>query len=502
MVTDPVWRMVAITLLLAALTCLWQLGARPISRSQELRVAETAREMVASGDYLTPRFNGELRFQKPPLAYWLTAASYRLLGRVDEFSARLPAALAAMGVMLLVTAWTRRQFGDPAALGTLAVLASSHITLRFFHTAETDPLLLLCVTVGAFAAWAAIRDERPATGSRALLWAAITGGTLAKGLPPAVLPLLTGLLWCGLSRHWTRLRTLIWPPGVLLLVVVGGAWYLWLWLHYPDVTAAIVGREVTNTYVRGNHPGPTWYYLPRVFLYFAPWSALLPALAWRYRRGSSDALQGYVLIWLLVTFVVLSINANKQIQYALLLAPALAILCGYALATGLPRPRAWRTAAYGFAALLLAAGGYFAWQIGARYLVAPLLAGVALLWLGRRQAMTGALLLAVVMTGAFRLGEAHGLARHADTAAQLRAAGQAARGRAPLLALGLREVELAFYAQALVPTVEPGDLAAHLPARGALYLFAPGERFDPPPGWQAEAVLVQPKLSLWQLHRP
>lgn len=494
--------MVAITLLLAALTCLWQLGARPISRSQELRVAETAREMVASGEYLAPRFNGELRFQKPPLAYWLTAASYRLLDRVDEFSARLPAALAAMAVMLLLTGWTRRQFGDPAALGTLAVLASSHITLRFFHTAETDPLLLLCVTAGGFAAWAAIRDERPATGSRALLWAAITGGTLAKGLPPAVLPLLAGLVWCGLNRHWTRLRTLIWPPGVLLLVIVGGAWYLWLWWHYPDVTAAIVGREVTNTYVRGNHPGPTWYYLPRVFLYFAPWSALLPLVAWRYRRWPSDALQGYVLIWLLVTFVVLSINANKQIQYALLLAPALAVLCGQALATGLPRPRAWRMAAYCFAALLLTAGGYFAWQIGARHLLAPVLVGVAILWLGRRQPMTGALLLAVVMTGAFRLGEAHGLSRHADTAVQLRAAGQAARGRAPLLALGLREVELAFYAQALVPTVEPGDLTAHLPARGTLYLFAPGERFDPPPGWQAEAVLIQPEISLWRLHRP
>ncbi|MBC7162531.1 MAG: glycosyltransferase family 39 protein [Immundisolibacter sp.] len=502
MVTDPGWRTAAIALLLAALSCLWQLGALPISRSQELRVAETAREMLASGDYLTPRFNGELRFQKPPLAYWLTAASYRLLGRVDEFSARLPAALAAIGVMLLVTAWTRRQFGEPAALGALAVLASSHITLRFFHTGETDPLLLLFVSLGAFAAWAAIREARPAPGSRAVLWAAITGGTLAKGLPPAVLPLLAGLVWCGLNRHWTRLRTLIWPPGVALLIIVGGAWYLWLWRHHPEATAAILGREISETYLHGDHPGPPWYYLPRVFLYFAPWSALLPVLAWRYRRWPSDALQGYVLIWLLVTFVVLSLNTNKQIQYALLLAPALAILCGQTLASGLPRPRAWQAAAYGFAALLLAAGGYFAWLLGARYLLAPLLAGVALLWLGRRQAMTGALLLAVVMTGAFRLGEAYGLSRHADTAAQLRAAGQAARGRAPLLALGLREVELAFYAQALVPTVEPGDLAAHLPARGTLYLFAPGERFDPPPGWQAEALLIQPKLSLWRLNRP
>jgi len=500
--TEPAWRLTAVALLLAALTCLWQLGALPISRSQELRVAETAREMVASGDYLTPRFNGELRFQKPPLAYWLTAASYRLLGRVDEFCARLPAALAAIGVMLLVTGWTRRQLGDPAALGALAVLASSNITLRFFHTGETDPLLLLCVTAGAFAAWAAIRDERPQPGSRALLWAAVTGGALAKGLPPALLPLLAGGAWCGVTRHWGRIRALIWLPGVLLLVIVGGAWYLWLWRHHPEATAAILGREVRETYLHGDHPGPPWYYLPRVFLYFAPWSVLLPWLAWRHRRWPAQPVLGYLLVWLLVTFAILSANVNKQIQYALLLAPPLAILSGHLLAAGLPRARAWQTAAYIFAALLCAAGGYFAWQIGLRYLLVPVLVGAGLFWLGRGQSMIGTLLLAVAMIGGFRLGEAHGLARHADSAAQVRAAGLAARGLAPLLVVGLREVPLAFYAQAVLPTVEAADLAAHLPPGGELYVFAPGDRLSPPPGWRADAILTQPKLSLWRLSVP
>lgn len=499
MLTMPAWRQAAVALLLAALTCLWQLGALPISRSQELRVAETAREMVASGDYLTPRFNGALRFQKPPLAYWLTAASYHLLGRVDEFSARLPAALAALAVILLVTGWVQRQFGDPAALGTLAVLASSHITLRFFHTGETDPLLLLCVSVGAFAAWAVVRNERPAPGSRALLWAAVTGGALAKGLPPALLPLLTGVVWCVVTRHWARVKTLIWPPGVLLLVIVGGAWYLWLWRHHPEATAAILGREVTETYLHGDHPGPPWYYLSRVFLYFAPWSVLLPWLAWRWRRWPTEPVHAYLLVWLLVTFAILSANVNKQIQYALLLAPPLAILCGEALAAGLPRARAWNTAACIFALLLSATGGYFAWQIGLRYLLVPVLVGAAVFWLGRRQPMTGVLLLAVTMIGGFRLGEAYGLARHADTAVQLRTAGQAARDHAPLLAVGMDESVLAFYAQALVPTVTPDALAAHLPPTGALYVFTAQKPFTAPPGWLAEVLLDQPKVSLWRL---
>lgn len=495
----PAWRLAAIMLLLAALTSLWQLGALPVSRSQELRVAETAREMLASGDYLTPRLNGELRFQKPPLAYWLTAASYRLFGRVDEFSARLPAALAAMAVMLLVSGWTRRQFGAPTALASLAVLSSSYVTLRFFHSGETDPLLLLFVSIGAFAAWATVRDERPAAGSRMLLWVAITGGALAKGLPPALLPLFTATAWCLISRQPRRAPRLLWPPGVLLLLVAGGAWYLWLWRHHPEVTAATLGRELRDTYLRGDHPGPPWYYLPRVFLYFAPWSVLLPVVAWQHRRWPTDPALGYLLIWLLVTFVILSVNVNKQIQYALLLAPPLAILLGHALASGLLRQRCWQWAAYGGGTLLLTAAGYFSWHLGPRYAWPPLLAMGCVIWLTRTK-QAGVLLLAVAMIGGYRLGEAAGLSRGQDRSQQLRAAGLAARGLTPLAAYGIHETALGFYAQAVPPHADdPAALLQRVHETGVLYVLAPGTTFTPAPSLRAEPLLQQPQVSLWRL---
>ena len=82
--------LVMLALLLPAL--LIGLGERPLYKIQEVRIAETAREMVVSGDWLVPRYNGELRLQKPPLPYWLTAASYRLFG-VNETATRLPAVL-------------------------------------------------------------------------------------------------------------------------------------------------------------------------------------------------------------------------------------------------------------------------------------------------------------------------------------------------------------------------------------------------------------------------
>lgn len=492
---------------LAALTCLWRLDALPVSRTQEVRVTETAREMQVTGDYLLPRLNGELRFQKPPLAYWLTAASYRVLGRVDEFAARLPAALAAMAVMLGVFAWTRRQFGSAAAAGALAVLASTVITLRFFHTAETDPLLLLFVCAGALGAWGVVGGEQPARGSRLLLWAGVTGGSLAKGLPPALLPLLTAGAYCALQRDWRRLGALLWWPGLLMLVVVGGAWYGYGWQHEPDAFRTLLWREIGDSYLRGSHPGPPWYYLPRVFLYFAPWSVLLPLL-WPYRRGSGEPALDFVLVWFATTFVVLSLNVNKQIQYALLLAPPVAIALGVRLAAGLPRAVWWRRAALCFCWLLVAASLWFAWRLGTAQVLIPAVAALAIGLALRGQPGAGAVLLAVAMIASFRLGEAYGLARHRDDAAQERAAGIAARGHTPLAVLGgdqprhgaLPAPVLAFYAQNLVPTIEPDALAGSV--HGELYLFAPGEQLVLPEGLVAEPLLKQPRVSLWRVRRP
>jgi 4-amino-4-deoxy-L-arabinose transferase-like glycosyltransferase len=491
--------------LLTALTCLWQLSALPVSRSQEVRVAETAREMLANGDYLLPRLNGELRLQKPPLAYWLTAASYRALGRVDEFAARLPAALTAALVMLGVFAWTARAHGPDAALGTLAVLGASVVTLRFFHSAETDPLLLLWVCLGSLGAWGVVGGERPARASRLLLWASITGGTLAKGLPPALLPLLTGVAWCVAQRRYQRIVSLLWPPGVLLLLVGGGAWYAYVWLRAPDAFASLLGREIGDTYLRGDHAGPPWYYLPRVFLYFAPWSVLLPLL-WTYRRGTGRPALDFVLAWLATTFVVLSLNVNKQIQYALLLAPPLAILLGVRLAAGLPRAHLWRRAAQGFGTLLVVACAWLAVRLGSGWLAAVPLVATALIGTAlRSRARAGTVLLAVAMIAAFRLGEAYGLRRHHDTASQQRAVGLAARGLAPLATMDLDEPVLAFYAHAVPLRLDPTALAARVGQAGTVYLIAPGEqveRLDLPGNLVAEPLLTQPRISLWRVHEP
>lgn len=130
---------VLLVLLLPAL--LVGLDNRPVFKVQEVRVAETAREMLESGDWVVPRYNGDLRLQKPPLPYWLTAISYRLAG-VGEVTTRLPSVLFGLLAATLIWLWAQREIGLRAAANSALILVTSYIGLRYFRSGEADAPLL------------------------------------------------------------------------------------------------------------------------------------------------------------------------------------------------------------------------------------------------------------------------------------------------------------------------------------------------------------------------
>ena len=111
-------------LFLAALTFFAGLGRGAITDSDEAFYAESSREMVASGDWLTPHYNYEPRFQKPVLYYWLTSAIYLISGP-SEFGARLWAAIAGLGLVLVTAAAGRRWYDETTGLLAGAMVATS-----------------------------------------------------------------------------------------------------------------------------------------------------------------------------------------------------------------------------------------------------------------------------------------------------------------------------------------------------------------------------------------
>src|SRR5271167_1283306 len=205
--------------LLAAILYLPGLGKPALWEPDEGRYAEIAREMVLSGDYVTPRDDFELYFEKPPLVYWTEAAAIRIFG-VNEFAVRLPAALFSVGQVVVTAALAEVMFGATAGFFAALVLALSPLFFGFARFATLDPALafFLAAALGAF--YAAARDDsfsRPAARRWMLISAAMLAfGTLAKGPIALLLGGAIALAWMAIER---RIRQVAQMPLVWCLII-------------------------------------------------------------------------------------------------------------------------------------------------------------------------------------------------------------------------------------------------------------------------------------------
>ncbi len=312
------------------------LGDRPVYKIQEVRIAETAREMLASGDWVVPRFNGQLRLQKPPLPYWLTAVSYRAFG-VSPFATRLPAVLFGLLTAAVIWNWARRESGLKIAANSVLVLVVSYLGLRYFRSGEADAVLLFFVSSACLLGNDLLHGRDDAA-RRALFGLVLGFGFLSKGPAALAIPLLSLLVMAVLDNRAGRerpsARFLFSWSGFALLLLAAFGWYAWMLLRFPEIAQQFFGKQVDETFVTGTHAKPVWWYLAHSFEFFAPWGALLiPAgvMAYRQRNEEMPALLRFSWAWLGVAFVLLTLTVNKQMQYALLFAPPLAIILGHYL---------------------------------------------------------------------------------------------------------------------------------------------------------------------------
>ena len=188
------WRIAAVAFVVFLL--FFELGGRALNEPDEGRYAGIGYEMSATGDWLTPRLDGFEHFAKPPLTYWLIAASMSAFG-VNEFAARLPATLAALGTLLAVYALVKSARDETTALWAVVMLAT---TAMFFVVARliTTDMLLTCWTTCAIAcAWRWYVSEHRRWG--AIMWFYVFLGLIFLTKGPVGLALvafaLAGLRW-------------------------------------------------------------------------------------------------------------------------------------------------------------------------------------------------------------------------------------------------------------------------------------------------------------------
>ena len=371
-------RSLAPLLVLAGLTFLVGLGAPAITDADEAFYAEAAREMVESGDWLTPHYDYEPRFQKPVLYYWVTAATFLVTG-ATEFSARLWAALSGVGLVFVTAGLARRWHDDDTALLAGAVVATSVGYVALGRMALPDLPLALSVTATIAACLIAIGDRvpRPRTW---LVLAAVTAalGFLTKGPLALVLPAVVVVPVLLIERRASRLRVTDLLVAALVFVVLATPWYLAMWSRHGNayLERFFIGDNLERFATdRFNEPRPWWYYGPVIVGGVVPWapylllgtSALLRLLT---LRGGLGSLETRLAIWAGLPLVVFTASVGKQPRYVLPLLPPLAILIAHGIVErtrarrgldgGLYRQapdRALQSASLASGAILLATGG-------------------------------------------------------------------------------------------------------------------------------------------------
>lgn len=321
------------------------LGSYSLIDPDEGRYAEIPREMIESGDFITPRLNYVKYYEKPPLLYWMVSASFCAFGE-NEFAARFPCVLCALLCAGITWALGRKMFGRTAGLIGGAVTATSILFFAIGRLCLTDMPLTLFLTASAASYWCAVSaaERKSARIYSALFWISMGLGVLTKGLVAIVLPCGTIVLHCIITRSARGIRSVASPIGVALFAAVTVPYFYAVCSVDPEYFDFFFIREhfLRYTTTVHNRYEPMWFFVPIVIMGMMPWTGWLPSIfargsALRYRETRGAA--GYLLLWCGVVLAFFSLSNSKLIPYVVPCLPPLAILIGVEFARMIERKR-------------------------------------------------------------------------------------------------------------------------------------------------------------------
>lgn len=320
---------------MAALTApFWDLS-HPLWEVDDARYAEVPREMVASGDWAAPTLNELPYVEKPPLGYWLTAASYSLFG-VNEAAARLPLALLAL-LGILGTYWLGGWLFSRSA-GECAALALSSSALYFFLAHYITPDMGLTV----FLLWSTalilrtILKPDDARWAAPAAWACAALAFLSKGLIGIVFPAGWTVLCLLLIPAWrSKALPLLRPAGPALFLLLAAPWLAAMENRHPGFLHVFFVEQHFQrfTSMKYNRPGPWYFFALLLPLELLPWTAhaFSGAVASfkELRRGEPRGAS--LALWAVMIFAFFSISNSKLATYILPVFPHLCLLAGRTL---------------------------------------------------------------------------------------------------------------------------------------------------------------------------
>ncbi len=315
-------------LLLCAVNFVVGLGGHSLWDVDEPNNAVCAREMLLAGNWWVPMFNGDLRYDKPILIYWLLMPLYSLFG-INEWTARLPSAMAITLLVWVVFEMTRRLTDRSTGLLAGLLLASSLHIILIARACVPDPLLMLSLgfALPAFL----LHDQRwrqqqgpTMPGLLIMAYIALGLGVLAKGPVAVVMPAMVlgaFLLLAGRWQDWRRFY--VWR-GTLIVMLIALPWYITVGvLTDGDWLRGFLLHHNIDRFtgaLQGHHGFPGYYVLTYLLGWF-PWSGLmgmaLLAGAWRLKALRDQPVRLFLLVWIGVYIVFFSIARTQLPNYLL-----------------------------------------------------------------------------------------------------------------------------------------------------------------------------------------
>lgn len=326
-------RHLLVLLAVAAVVFFAGLGRLPLLEPDEGRNAEVAREMLVSGDWVTPRFNTLTYLDKPVVYFWLVAAAFRLAG-VTEWAARFPSALMALATLLLTWFLARRMFGDSAGLRAGIILATCPLVMAFARLVIFDMTLVFLVTVAMVCFWLEQASDFRRPWLDVAMFASMGLATITKGPVGFLLPLLSVLAYQALRRRFGELKRLRWGLGLAVFLAVTLPWFIAVCIQNPDFARYAFWQESLLRFATGSarRGGSVLYYVPVYLLGFFPWSFFLLFAGgnrlkrWKELGQETHKALLFLLVWAGVIFVFFTISRSKLPAYFLPASVPLGIL--------------------------------------------------------------------------------------------------------------------------------------------------------------------------------
>ncbi len=276
--TPSWWQDIIILACIFSLLFAIGMGSRPLIIPDEGRYAEIPREMVATGDYLTPHLNGIKYFEKPPLFYWMESSTIKAFG-LNEWSLRLiPAILGILGCLLLY-AGGRKLYDRRTGLLSSFILASNLLYFFYAHFISPDLALSLFLTTSLLSFL--LGRAEPSGWRRSsyflLMYAFAALATMTKGLIGIVFPGLIIFTWVLLLKKWRELRTYHIFLGLLVFLLIAAPWHILVQIQNPEFGRFYFIEQHLLRYFTdyAQRQQPRWFFSVTVLVGFFPWTIFL-----------------------------------------------------------------------------------------------------------------------------------------------------------------------------------------------------------------------------------